>query len=677
MTVHLCLHWLPPVSSLAQIMADNGKATVDNPEGKTKNKRRKSKAAKRDANSPLEKEGKGNKKPKTSTNEGQASKAITHEDIDQIDDAVVEIASRVGQCVTAQGEAMIALNDHSDQLIESKSEIKSLKGENKKLTKRLDNMDAALKAAMERIENVERVSAANQHMLKNSNIVLEGVAETPNENCIDKVTNILKEIESKCHKEDLVTAYRVGQKFDDAKFPRPIVAKLVDPLVKTIVMEGKGKLTNHELYSCVYLNDDLPPKLKQERKVLREIAKFAHKAGYKGCKASGSKLLIEGKAYRYETLHLLPKDLHLCNIRTRPVGGGIGFQGEESYLSNFFPVTLTVEQYSFSSGEQAYQFFKARTCKREDSASKILSLSDPKKIKETGDNVTTKAIWEQHKEAFMRSIVFAKFNQNEEIRKKLLDTGDLTLFECTRNRWWGSGLRIDAPEWESGTCPGLNKLGTILMEVRTALRKINYTEDALIKSPGAIIKSITKMDCEIQNRMKLPLLDTSEEVVPTVKDGGLNQNELNQNEVDMEIQDDESSTSDVEELMGETSIEEDSVNISSASTSSHSSNTTGRKARKVDLNVTDDKGKLDLSKIKSWSIPKLNRSYKKDNGEPVGGRTRGQQLRSSISTPESNPVPQAQSTPHPQRANRSMILDRVRAELNTSEKKGEGETSVK
>lgn len=362
-------------------MADHGDTGNVNPEGKQKKNRRKSKAAKRDANSPLENEGKGNKKSKTSSNEGPTVKPITQEDIDQIDDAVVEIASSVGQCVTAQGEAMIALNDHSDQLTESKMEIRTLKGENRKLTKRLDNMDAALKAALERIENVERVSAANQHMLKNSNIVLEGVVETHNENCIEKVTNIFKAIESKCHKEDLITAYRVGQKFEDAKFPRPIVAKLVDPLVKSIVMEGKGKLTDHELYSCVYLNDDLPPKIKHERKILREIAKFAHKAGYKGCKASGSKLLINGKAYRYETLHLLPHDLHLCNIRTRPVRGGIGFQGEESYLSNLFPVTLTVEQYSFSSSEQAYQFFKARTCRREDSASKILFCQIPRKSK--------------------------------------------------------------------------------------------------------------------------------------------------------------------------------------------------------------------------------------------------------------------------------------------------------
>lgn len=57
--------------------------------------------------------------------------------------------------------------------------------------------------------------------------------------------------------------------------------------------------------------------------------------------------------------------------------------------------------------------------------------SDPEEIKETRDHVTSLTIWEENKEAFMRSIVFAKFNQNEEIRRKRLDTGDLNFYECT------------------------------------------------------------------------------------------------------------------------------------------------------------------------------------------------------------------------------------------------------
>lgn len=79
---------------------------------------------------------------------------ISQEDVEKLDEAVVEIASRVGQCVTAQGDTMLALNDHSDLLTEAKTDINSLKNENKKLTKRLDNIDVAFKAALERVDCV-------------------------------------------------------------------------------------------------------------------------------------------------------------------------------------------------------------------------------------------------------------------------------------------------------------------------------------------------------------------------------------------------------------------------------------------------------------------------------------------------------------------------------------------
>lgn len=185
-------------------------------------------------------------------------------------------------------------------------------------------------------------------------------------------------------------------------------------------------------------------------------------------------------------------------------------------MSNFFPATFTMEQLSFSCAEQAFQFFKAKTCKREDKMNKIMDMSNPKDIKTTGDDIPSRAVWEQHKEAFMRAIVFNKFNQNGDIRRKLIDTGDIQLYECTRNRWWGSGLRFDSPEWQTGPCPGLNKLGLILMDVRSALRKITYPEDANLKSPGQVIKAITAMDKEIRDLQDPVIKPADIEQVPTI-----------------------------------------------------------------------------------------------------------------------------------------------------------------
>ncbi|KAJ5070907.1 hypothetical protein M0811_01888 [Anaeramoeba ignava] len=62
----------------------------------------------------------------------------------------------------------------------------------------------------------------------------------------------------------------------------------------------------------------------------------------------------------------------------------------------------------------------------------------------------------------MKEVVFAKFDQNEELKKLLFETGDALLVEDARNDYyWGRGA--------SGK--GKNKLGHILMEVRAELKE--------------------------------------------------------------------------------------------------------------------------------------------------------------------------------------------------------------
>jgi N-glycosidase YbiA len=72
-----------------------------------------------------------------------------------------------------------------------------------------------------------------------------------------------------------------------------------------------------------------------------------------------------------------------------------------------------------------------------------------------------RADWEQAKEEIMREALRAKFTQHEDLRELLLGTGEAVLVEHTVNdRYWADG----------GDGSGLNRLGILLMELRTALR---------------------------------------------------------------------------------------------------------------------------------------------------------------------------------------------------------------
>jgi len=70
--------------------------------------------------------------------------------------------------------------------------------------------------------------------------------------------------------------------------------------------------------------------------------------------------------------------------------------------------------------------------------------------------------WEQTKELVMKTAILAKFRQNLDIKRKLIETGDAILVEHRKaDSYWGDG----------GDGSGKNRLGIALMWLRTVLKE--------------------------------------------------------------------------------------------------------------------------------------------------------------------------------------------------------------
>lgn len=138
--------------------------------------------------------------------------------------------------------------------------------------------------------------------------------------------------------------------------------------------------------------------------------------------------------------------------------------GEHGYLSNFFslPRPLLLEGKEWPTSEhyfQAQQFINTDP----DHAEAIRLTKPPIKAWRMGndDSHPRCADWKMVKDDVMRKAVRAKFRQNPELRDKLLATDDARLVEHTpSDSYWGDG----------GDGKGLNRLGEILMQIRTELR---------------------------------------------------------------------------------------------------------------------------------------------------------------------------------------------------------------
>lgn len=134
------------------------------------------------------------------------------------------------------------------------------------------------------------------------------------------------------------------------------------------------------------------------------------------------------------------------------------FRGKYYYLSNFIESPIEYEGLTYRNGESAFQAMKVTDMSKR----KQFTDLPPNKAKSKGRNVPLRKDWEQVKDQYMYEIVKAKFTQNEDLKQKLLMTGNALLIE---GNTWGDTY------WGVCNGRGQNKLGKILTRVRNELKR--------------------------------------------------------------------------------------------------------------------------------------------------------------------------------------------------------------
>jgi hypothetical protein len=135
-------------------------------------------------------------------------------------------------------------------------------------------------------------------------------------------------------------------------------------------------------------------------------------------------------------------------------------RGEYGCLSNFYRAPIFLDGKRWPTSEHYFQAQKFAGTEYEEQVrlartpSEAASLGRSRKL-------PLRKNWEKVKDEVMRRAVLAKFTQHDDLRTILLGTGEAELIEHTANdSYWGDG----------GDGSGKNRLGQILMSVRTELR---------------------------------------------------------------------------------------------------------------------------------------------------------------------------------------------------------------
>jgi ribA/ribD-fused uncharacterized protein len=134
------------------------------------------------------------------------------------------------------------------------------------------------------------------------------------------------------------------------------------------------------------------------------------------------------------------------------------FSAEFAFLSNFYPAAIRFEGITYPTVEHAFQAQKTHD---DGERQRIAACASPGRAKGLGRGVRLRKDWESAKVGIMTELVRLKFQTHDDLRDRLLATGEVQLIEGNswNDRFWG-------------VCGGQGKnwLGRILMQVRGELR---------------------------------------------------------------------------------------------------------------------------------------------------------------------------------------------------------------
>ena len=352
--------------------------------------------------------------------------------------------------------------------------VEKLETEKNSLRHELDTLKVAhLKLEREQLQNKDQ--AGNKELsnkdLRKNNLVIEGVPEQLKEDVRQIVHQIIHDTGVHIHDLELDETFRVGRKPENGlqHRARPIVVTFTRTSTRNKIYRARLNIKRNKACASIWINEDVDECTRIRRANLKALVDLALREGHSARQVYDT-IIVDGRKYTFDTLHKLPPDLTLERAYQRHTAKGIHFFSENVHMSNFAPTPFVLNGIKYETAEQALMYQKAIVCGDREAAEVVLRTKSQRRVKRLGMSIKSVQRWENEKEQHMKDILRAKYEQNDDIKQKLLATGDRPLIEATNNPFWGAGAHLTSKEITEGTWRGKNTLGLLLQDLRRTLR---------------------------------------------------------------------------------------------------------------------------------------------------------------------------------------------------------------
>ena len=181
-------------------------------------------------------------------------------------------------------------------------------------------------------------------------------------------------------------------------------------------------------------------------------------------KLRGSTIIFDDIKYTYKDIDSLPHGLCMEKVKIVNVSDGLA---HHAFLSNMFMCLIKHEGVEYKSAEHFYSAEMARFHERLDLIDEILDARDGYLAKRIVRSIKIKDEWHLAKVDVMEKIIAKKFDQNDSIRDRLINTKGF-LYEATKaDLDFACGLTLSqAKDISKDKITGKNILGDILCTYR-------------------------------------------------------------------------------------------------------------------------------------------------------------------------------------------------------------------
>ena len=168
-------------------------------------------------------------------------------------------------------------------------------------------------------------------------------------------------------------------------------------------------------------------------------------------------------------------DRYYSSITADSIGIALFHKPEDynGFLSNDYKATFSIAGEKFFTMTQFMAYRKALILGEEHLGRQILSSNGTEAHWERflKQAISSQQAWERQMQIIAYKGLLAKFVQNDNLSRKLLDTGGASIVACIPDDLlWGNGLDlVDSGACEPSAWTGENLLGYTLMQVRSAL----------------------------------------------------------------------------------------------------------------------------------------------------------------------------------------------------------------